>query len=322
MKSRENSISAALFISGSISEPERNFMKLNFPGIDILDIEETCRSFHLRCFDESVFISDDVLLKINSAELIWYHPGSFNDFCVDLWSSSDVDDRFYLRQLEVVRDFIESLIDQSGRALDAPALQRTWNNKIFQNFFFKEIQFIKGVNFEITRIIPKYKDRLILKHISESRKYDSNSVIFARRIDDSIVSNFSDNRIPFILQPEILSNVEYRAYYFDDILHCFCADRSDLAGNIVDIHCVDDLPMRYISVDLDAEVEKTLNRLRRRIPLRFFALDFFILDGALVPLEVNPLASWAWLPAKKTASMTLSIQAMLTINQEVGNDKR
>ena len=249
-------------------------------------------------------------ISLGSYASVWYYPG-----CLELtYEQLDLNvpsDRFIQRQLAAVLFHLECAIDRCHTAIDPPSAQRRWANKLNQLAFFSTLNFLSLPPTVISADCSRDGSLRILKHLSETRAFGSTHSVYARVLNPDLAVAFSHAPCPFIVQDLLVADFEYRAMFFGSSYMIVSIDRRSLGPDCIDVHCLDNIAEYTSTCSIPSDALDALLRLRSLIDLNVFAIDFFIQNGRLVPLEVNPQFSWAWLPAPALSRLTAIIFAFL-----------
>jgi hypothetical protein len=284
------------FVGSEISRPD--WKALHDVGLPFrfLDLRELLESLHVRFRNGGVSVRLQGVESSLRGALVWYNPGSFDLLEGTLVGGEDSELGFLSRQFGAALSYFETWLAEQSRCIDSPARQRKWSNKIIQ---------LAG----LTRVLPEaVPDTLVVcdpsrlvagqlvKHASESRMVSGSEAFFAQVLSAATLQRLrAGPTAPVIAQQFVSASHEYRTFFFGRESSTVEFPR-DEQTSMVDVQFHPDRTAAGRVVE--APVEPMFwRRIRDALGLNFFAADYLLLDSSPVLLEVNPLFSWAWMPA-------------------------
>ena len=116
-------------------------------------------------------------------------------------------------------------------------------------------------------------------------------------IDDSVISAMiAGDSVPVICQERLVEPEEYRSYFFGDRCVTLAIQRTGLPAQRTDIHFDSSVLDTAAITSIPGKVVNELRDIKALTGLNVLSIDYFIVNGSLRVLEINPLTSWAWLP--------------------------
>lgn len=281
--------------------------------MQVIDIWEMIESISIAFrWDRVVFDSTLVPFdELSCARCIFYHPESWDSVAYSPLDG-DTSHFFAKRQLLSVCAWFERWLELSTRVSNSPSLSRLASNKLLQLHTLASAHKELLVATDLTSSQHGLKIGRVVKHVSETRVIDENTMNYAQLIDGGIVEFLSAQKgLPVLCQDLLNEPVEYRAYLFGRHRTVFEFSRSDDPTNL-DVHLAGDSLMGPRSVSLPNKLVESLSAILFSFGIQYGAIDFFIVDGSIRVLELNPLPSWAWLPKQFREKIDACLVAFAT----------
>lgn len=238
---------------------------------------------------------------------IWYNPGTFERLeCESI--RDDTEFQFVSRQHAAALTFLEEWI--TPNCLDAPALQRKWSNKPAQ---LRQLAAHVGNYLPetvLTSDVSMLGSDMVIKHAGENRWMSESTAFFAQTATPELLNSLRQGTMaPILGQQRLRARHEYRTFRFGHrgVTVCFPKDDSSV---MVDLQYHPDRVKRAVLSDpvIEASFWEELNH---AFQLNIYAVDFVLLDGGPVIMEINPAFGWAWLPPSCVEGVTSVVRDFL-----------
>lgn len=266
----------------------------------------------------SDLVSFDVLA---SARCIFYHPDSWELFFFSPLPN-DTSHYFAKRQLLSVSAFFEVWLENLSSLANRPAVSRSSSNKLLQ--LQTLARYHPHTLIKTSLVSSKGGVRLssVLKHISESRVINEGLLNYSQLVGLDTLKVLSENMgLPVLSQELVAEDTEYRTYFFGERNLTLQFDRGRSPVGPVDVHLVPGALTRAREAFLITEIMEDLTKVFRSFGLAYGAVDYFVTNGCLKILEVNPLPSWGWLPQKLRAKVDEAVIAFASSFPGTGESK-
>jgi hypothetical protein len=288
------------FVAGSSSHDFQGASEQLGRRFHIVDLWRFLGSLRIDFQPGEVVLYSDLISfgALASAGCIYYHPDSW-----DLFSFSpltgDTSHCFAKRQLLAVSGFLESWLESSAAVVNRPSVSRKASNKLVQLEMLAQCYPEKLIAASLEPSDSCLHLGRVIKHVSESRMVTDVLSNYARVLDLDSVSVLSESKsLPILSQELIKQQSEFRAYIFGQETIIFEFYRGNSSASTVDVHLIPDAFAGAQEFSAPPDVIRNLRQAFVSFGLEYGAVDFFIVDGLLKILEINPLPSWGWLPCR------------------------
>jgi hypothetical protein len=244
---------------------------------------------------------------IDSEGRIWYNPGTFERLESDS-IDQDSEFQFVARQQLAALRFLEAWI--SSRCIDSPALQRRWSNKPLQLGQIADRLPDYLAETILTCDPSSLTAEMVVKHVGENRWISEGTAFYTQCATPALLKSLAIRPMaPVLGQRRLYADYEYRTFRFGDE---GVTVRFPMSGGSEVI----DLQFHPESVKLAELVDSVVEdsfwaELTRVFDLNIYAVDFVLVDGRPLILELNPAFSWAWLPPRCLDAIAGSVERFL-----------
>jgi glutathione synthase/RimK-type ligase-like ATP-grasp enzyme len=285
-----------VLMSGSARTDFLGVKRILGSRIQIVDVWDLVHNLTLDYKRSEVGINARLRL-VEAARCVLFHPSSWEMLAYEP-VNSDSTHSFVRRQLAAVEHYVEQRLERLAATVNKPSTSRLMSNKLIQLDRISRRLPNHLLRTQVRSSRPPFPRATIIKHVSESRVISSRLSSYAHFVDRAAERTLSMTvALPVIAQRRVEAELEYRAYMFGTSDVTLAFQRKQLSGALVDIHQSSAVLNRPEETRLPKRILRSLHTILRTLELSYGAIDFFLCEGRVVLLEVNPLPSWAWLPS-------------------------
>jgi len=275
--------------------PSYNFIRLNVDELHKYKISaHTINGKYKVKFETKNMLIEDLLKEIYS---IYFRKIFFP-------SLDDYDKKYRNFMQKEIYGFIVGLIDSfEGRVLTKPHILRKVENKVYQLFLAKKLDFniptsIIGNDANLIEE-ERMNNTWIAKPLTTGKLHDN--AIVQTNIVKSLVNNLELS--PTYFQKYIKKEYELRITVINDIFYTVKIEASD----VVDWRR-NERKNNYKLIDIPSVVKDECRRFMHACQLKFGCFDYIVKDGYHYFLECNPNGQWGWL--EKELNLDISDKIM------------